>query len=224
MVAKVAGKSSFTLVYLDDFGGAELASKAQEAYIQLGQLLSYFGLQEATDKAVPPSTSMEWLGIKFDTVEWSMSLKPGKLQELLDWLPRLSRLRRVKKVLLQKVLGNLVWASAVVRAGTIFFNRLLALLRTLKRPNHSVYFSKEARKDVAWWIATLEKFKGKTPIPPSVWTPLTSFHTDASLEGFGIVWGRRALAGLFPLELEDLDITKKEMVTVMVAVKHFLRI
>ena len=55
-------------------------------------------------------------------------------------------------------------------------------------------------------------------------TPLTSFHTDASLEGFGIVWGRRALAGLFPLELEDLDITKKEMVTVMVAVKHFLRI
>ena len=223
MVAKVAGKSSFTLVYLDDFGGAEVASKAQEAYIQLGQLLSYFGLQEATDKAVPPSTSMEWLGIKFDTVEWSMSLKPGKLQELLDWLPRLSRLRRVKKVLLQKVLGNLVWASAVVRAGTIFFNRLLALLRTLKRPNHSVYFSKEARKDVAWWIATLEKFKGKTPIPPSVWTPLTSFHTDASLEGFGIVWGRRALAGLFPLELEDLDITKKEMVTVMVAVKHFFK-
>ena len=124
-------------------------------------------------------------------------------------------------MLLQKVLGNLVWASAVVRSGAIFFNRLLALLRKLNRPSHSVYFSKEAKKDVAWWLATLSEFRGKTPIPPSVWTPLTSFHTDASLEGCGMVWGTRALAGLFPTELEDLDITKKEMVTVMAAVKHW---
>ena len=36
-----------------------------------------------------------------------------------------------------------------------------------------------------------------------------------------MVWGNRAVAGIFPLELEDLDITKKEMVTVMAAVKHW---
>ena len=36
-----------------------------------------------------------------------------------------------------------------------------------------------------------------------------------------MVWGDRALAGLFPVELEDLDITKKEMVTVMAAIKHW---
>ena len=98
---------------------------------------------------------MVWLGIKFDTREWSMALKPGKLQELLDWLPKLLRHKRVGKVLLQKVLGNLVWATAVVRSGVIFFNRLLVLLRKLKRPNHSIYFSKEAKKDVEWWNQTL---------------------------------------------------------------------
>ena len=54
----------------------------------------------------------------------------------------------MKRNLLQKVLGTLVWASAVVRSGVIFFNRLLALLRKLKRPNHSIYFSEEAKKDV----------------------------------------------------------------------------
>ena len=223
MVARVAGKDAFVLVYLDDFGGAEKAGKAQESFDQLGLLLNDFGLKEAHEKAVPPSTNMEWLGICFDTLEWSMALRPGKLQELLDWLPRLLEYKRVKKVLLQKVLGNLVWASAVVRSGIIFFNRLLALLRKLKRPGHSIYFSKEAKKDVAWWLATLGRFKGKTPIPPSVWTPLVSFHTDASLEGFGMVWGKRALAGLFPIELEELDITKKEMVTVMAAVKHWFK-
>ena len=108
----------------------------------------------------------------------------------------------------------------MVRSGVIFFNRLLVLLRKLKRPHHSIHFSSEAKKDVAWWLATLSKFDGKSPIPPAVWTPLVSFHTDASLEGFGMVWGSRALAGLFSLELDNLDITKKEMVTVMAAVKH----
>ena len=36
-----------------------------------------------------------------------------------------------------------------------------------------------------------------------------------------MVWCSRALAGLFPLEFEDLDITKKEMLAVMAAVKHW---
>ena len=150
-----------------------------------------------------------------------MALKPGKLKELLVLLPKLLRCRRVKKTVLQKVLGSLVWASAIVRAGVIYFNRLLVLVRKLKRPNHSIYFSEEAKKDVLWWLRTLETSKGKAPIPPAVWTPLVSFSTDASLDGFGMVWGGRALAGLFPLEFEELDITKKEMLAVMAAIKHW---
>ena len=221
MVAKVAGERYFMLVYLDDFGGAEQADNAYEAFTYLGNLLEYFGLDEAPEKAVAPTTRMNWLGICFDTTEWSMALKEGKLQELLNLLPSLLVCKRVKKVLLQKVLGSLVWASAVVRAGAVFFNRLLVLLRKLKRPNHSIHFSKEAKKDVAWWLASLRRFGGKCSIPPSVWTPLVSFYTDASLEGFGMVWDDRALAGLFPLEYEELDITKKEMLTVMAAVKHW---
>ena len=150
-----------------------------------------------------------------------MALKLSKLEELLVLLPKLLKARRVKKVVLQKVLGSLVWASAIVRAGIIFFNRLLQLLRKLKRPHHSIFFSVDAKKDILWWLRTLEKSKGKAPIPPIVWTPLTSFSTDASLEGCGMVWGSKALAGLFPLEFEELDINKKEMLAVMTAIKHW---
>ena len=150
-----------------------------------------------------------------------MALKPGKLQELLTWLPKLLRYQRVKKVLLQKVLGSLVCASAVVRAGVVFFNRLLDLLRKLKRPSHSIYFSKEAKQDVQWWLLALQQFEGKCTIPPSVWTLLTNFYTDASLDGFGMVWGSRALAGLFASDFDELDISKKEMLAVMAAVKHW---
>lgn len=72
--------------------------------------------------------------------------------------------------------GSLFWASAIVRAGVIFINRLLVLLRKLKRPNHSIHFSEEAKKDVLWWLRTLETFNGKSPIPPAVWTPLVFLH------------------------------------------------
>lgn len=60
-----------------------------------------------------------------------MALKPGKLNELLVYLPKLLTYRRVK-VLLQKVLGSLGCSCC-------FLNRLLAL-RKLKCPNHSIHF------------------------------------------------------------------------------------
>ena len=221
MVAKIAGRKAHCMVYLDDFGGAELANRAVEAFNHIGWLLKHFGLEEAPEKAMAPSTKMDWLGVRFDTIEWSMAIKPSKLQELLEWLPKLLDYKRVKKVLLQKILGSLVWASAIVRSGVIFFNRILALLRKLKRPNHSIHFSREAKKDVEWWLRTLKAFGGKAKIPAAVWTPLVSFSTDASLDGFGMVWGSRALAGIFPLGFEELDINKLEMVTVMAAVKHW---
>ena len=221
LVARIASRDAHVMVYLDDFGGAELAHKAGESFRHIGRLLEHFGLVEAPEKAIAPSTKMDWLGVHFDTIEWTMALKAGKLQELLEWLPKLLRCRRANRVLLQKVLGSLVWAAAIVRAGVVFFNRILALLRKLRRPSHSIHFSVEAKKDVAWWIKTLTAFRGKARIPAAVWTPLVSFSTDASLEGFGMVWGSRALAGIFPLGFEDMDINKLEMITVMAAVKHW---
>ena len=87
LVAKIVSKQAHVLVYLDDFGGAEHPDVASASFEHLGWVLKQCGLEEATEKAVAPTTSMDWLGIRFDTVDWSMSLKPGKLQELLDWLP-----------------------------------------------------------------------------------------------------------------------------------------
>ena len=120
MVAKIANSRAFVLVYLDDFGGAENCEKALDSFNYLGWLLDHCGLEEAQDKAVAPTTKMDWLGVRFDTVEWSMALKPGKLSELLEWLPKLLIMKRVNKVVLQKVLGSLLWTVAIIRAGVIF--------------------------------------------------------------------------------------------------------
>ena len=89
LVAKIVGEKAHILVYLDDFGGAEPAGKATDSFVHLGKLLEYFGLEEALEKAVAPTTRMDWLGITFDTVEWTMALKQSKLQDLFDCLPKL---------------------------------------------------------------------------------------------------------------------------------------
>ena len=59
IVAKIASKEAHVLVYLDDFGGAELAGKATDSFIHLGLLLKHFSLVEAPEKAVAPSTCMD---------------------------------------------------------------------------------------------------------------------------------------------------------------------
>ena len=69
MFTKIEGKEAFVLVYLDDFGGAEKADKAHVSFNHLGWLLEYFGLEEAPEKSVAPTTKMDWLGITFDTIE-----------------------------------------------------------------------------------------------------------------------------------------------------------
>ena len=38
-----------------------------------------------------------------------------------------------------------------------------------------------------------------------------------------MVWGRKALAGIFPMEFDNFDINKKEMLAIMVAIKHWFR-
>ena len=48
--------------YLDDFGGAEVPERAQEAYQALGDLLSQAGIEESVEKACPPSTCSPILG------------------------------------------------------------------------------------------------------------------------------------------------------------------
>ena len=108
IAAKIIGKKAHILVYLDDFGGAELANRAWDSFTHLGKILQHCGLVEAPEKAVAPTTRMDWLGVSFDTEEWSMALKPCKLAELLSWLPKLLKCKHVKRVLLQKVLGSLV--------------------------------------------------------------------------------------------------------------------
>ena len=80
------------LNYADDFAGAEAdKARAQLSFDTLGQLLSDIGLIESKSKANPPTTTMTYLGVKFDTVSMAMYVDDEKVIELKNELVKWAR-------------------------------------------------------------------------------------------------------------------------------------
>ena len=73
-------------------------SRSQLAFDTMGKLLSDLGLIESLDKACPPSTSMTYLGVLFDTNSMCMYVDPAKLVELKSELSNWVRRTVAKKI------------------------------------------------------------------------------------------------------------------------------
>ena len=80
------GKEFNSLNYSDDLAGVEDGKRADISFEKMGLLLGTLGLEEAWDKATPPSTCMEYLGVTFDSITFRKTVPPAKLAELLDLL------------------------------------------------------------------------------------------------------------------------------------------
>ena len=77
------GLAFFILNYADDYAGAEPdLERATLSFDMIGQLLSDLGLEESVAKACPPSTSMTYLGVLFNTIDMCLHVDPEKLREL----------------------------------------------------------------------------------------------------------------------------------------------
>ena len=74
--------------YIDDLGGVDTPSKANEAFEHLGALLWEIGILESTAKASPPSHIMTFLGIQLNLITQTLSIDSEKLsniREITSW-------------------------------------------------------------------------------------------------------------------------------------------
>ena len=70
--------------YIDDFAGADLPDHAFHAFSTLGKLLDVLGLASSPEKDCPPSSSMVFPGVHFDTIAMTMSVTSERLSDLLS--------------------------------------------------------------------------------------------------------------------------------------------
>ena len=170
------------------FHGISAPRTAFVGYGLTGSLLQVLGLQESSHKACPPSTRVRrvtCLGVLFDTINFTLSVTPGRLLELLaDLLPKWLTKKSATKTELQSLIGKLAFVSKCVRPGRLFLTRILDTLRSLRRNHHWVKLSAEFRKDIRWWMRFINVYNGVSLVPTQLWSaPDSIFSTDACLTG-----------------------------------------
>jgi hypothetical protein len=197
--------------YVDDFlfGGPADSKQCESDITRAVTLLESLGAPIAMDKFASegtPSTQIVFLGIQFDTIAMQMRLHPERIRELIALLTKWKAKRSCERRQLQSLIGKLVFAAKVVRAGRTFIARMLCTLRTVDDakdgPHAKIELDSEFHADVRWWITFLESWNGISVIPSEYWS--SSAHeqrdgdaselelfTDACQTGFGAVCGKQ---------------------------------
>ena len=111
--------------YLDDLGAAETEDRAEEAYDCLGYVLNTIGVEESKEKVKPPSNEATFLGVPYNTLKMTMSIKPERIRELQELLAWWDSKTSATLHELQVLLGKLNFVCSTVRAGRIFVSRLI---------------------------------------------------------------------------------------------------
>ena len=210
-----------TLVYIDDFAGAECGDRAWEAFNDLGTLLADLGIKQSEEKAAPPSTKMLFLGIEFDTEMMVMRVGDDKRSEVKQTVENWYRRTVATKEELQSLQGQLMWISRVVRFSRIFVARIISEYKSLKSQKQKKTLSEGTKKDLLWWRKFLDVFNGIELIIPNTVTcnvlgDATMTGSGAWNEALGEFWSRK-----FPwyMQSAEFPIHQKEFLTVIVEVK-----
>ena len=106
-------------------------SCADTSFDALSALLAHLGFVISKNKLVKPSTCVNCLGILVKTKDFTLSIPPQKMQEILQMCQTWRCKIHCSKHQLQSLLGSLLFVSKCVRTPRFFLNRLLEELRNM---------------------------------------------------------------------------------------------
>ena len=116
----------WSIAYLDDYGSAEIESIVWQSYEKLSLIFQATGIQEAKDKAVSPTTRMDFLGNTLDTEKLTIEVSENRLLELNQLLKQWKNKKRCNKKQIQSLIGKLSFVTNCVKAGRVFLSRLIS--------------------------------------------------------------------------------------------------
>lgn len=179
--------------YIDDFF---LVSHDEHlAKQQLDSLLAIFrvlGLPVAPHKLEGPAQRLTFLGIEIDSNRMEARLPQDKLDTLSstldEWLSDTKT--ETNKQEIQCLVGQLQFASAVVRSGRSFLRRLIDQTKTDAKPLAAIPLTAQSpmRLDLLWWRRFLRSWNGTAILlPPRPQQHSSIIRSDACDDGYGAV-------------------------------------
>jgi hypothetical protein len=179
------------VIYLDDILiAASSQTEAKVAVKRVRSLLESLGFVISDEKSSEePSQKLEYIGLFIDSVKMRLILPDRKKLDIFRLCKSALKDPQISQIDLEKIIGNLNWAAAAVNFAPAHFRGLQILLNSrpegrLIRSSESFTLSKDARKDLLWWLSEADFLSGRPLIFPA---PDLSIASDASLSGWGAV-------------------------------------
>jgi len=154
-------------------------------------LLRLLGFGIAWEEMAGPTRALTFLGIKIDSESFTLSLPEDKVTSLSTLLRGYKTKMRASCRQLQQLTGRLSWAAHVVNGGRVYLQRVLDLLRPLKKADHKIHLTDAFRQDIAFLLDLLQAFNSREIHQP--WRAPLIMNTDACDQGGGMItsedWG-----------------------------------
>ena len=207
--------------YVDDFMGLDKAEKIWSSYNTLGNLLRDLGVQEALDKAIPPSYIIEFLGVMYDFIKMIIYVTDERMQDFQQELTWWRLGKKYTRKQLESLLGKMQFISNCIRPARVFVLRLRNSLRDMK--TNVGITDEQMMADLDWWVTFLPKYNGVS----IMWMNQELkedflIASDACLTGMGAKCGKEYIHTTFPRKYRNTDIYKihhLEMIAIIVSVR-----
>jgi hypothetical protein len=144
-------------------------------------VLDQFGLAVAHNKTIKSVQLIDFLGIRFDSINGTLSCPPQRIIELTSLLQRALQFERHMVKFILSLVGKLSYAAHVLPGARPFFRSLIDITRGLSKRNFIV-INDNVRSDIRHWLKHMSTWNGRQQ-----WrtTEPIKIATDASLSGWG---------------------------------------
>ena len=173
--------------YLDDVCAASPAGsieifRFEQAYRDVAAEVSVrLAPTSDPDKAFSPTTSGVVLGVKYDSVAWTWSLPPDKLNRILLQLRSAVDADTIMQVEMASIAGRILHYAALVPLGKFNIVHILKAVHSVPNKTDLLPVTSELRGQLYFWLVVLRASDGHASIPRlypfPVWT--FEFWTDA---------------------------------------------
>lgn len=196
------------------------------ALLAFYQLAKDIGLPIKSEKTVYPTTTLIFLGLELDTLNFEVRLPQDKLTQLKAEIKKFQARRSATLKELQSLIGMLNFACSVVPPGRTFLRRLIDLTIGLKKPYHHRRLNLQAQADLHAWGVFLNQFNGKGFFPSGITHSSSSLHffTDASNAGFGCTFRTKWFYSEFSSEWLKYHISVREFLPIVIALELWVHL
>ncbi len=188
------------------------------------QVAQHLGFAIALDKTTTnPSTTVTFLGIKLDSQAMTASLPQDKLFKYAGNINKALDKQKITIAELRTLVGQLQFATCVVKGGRPFLRRLIDLSTQSDKPYWHVRLSEDTKSDLRMWLHFLYTYNGVTMIKAKPITPSSAINlfSDASKLGFGATYGSDWIQGRWTSSQTCCNIAVLELYPIFLLIHMF---